>query len=80
MCSTVAFILHFVEIPERFNGLNKIGRMVNKFSECNPFQPKTLTLTPNKSNYLPENNYISIYPKTLRGAFHNGYDKGVDCN
>ena len=31
------------------------------------------------STYLKENNYIYIYPKMLRGAFHDGYDKGVDC-
>ena len=29
--------------------------------------------------YLWENNYISIYSKALKGAFHDRYDKGVDC-
>ena len=76
-------------MPERFNGLNmgsipgsnKTGRMVNSLvsvihSNSNPNPSKSMT---QGSIYLRENNSISIYPKTLRGAFHDRYDKGVDC-
>ena len=86
MCSTLAFILHFVQMPERFNGLNegptprfnKIGRMVNNLESVIHSHPNPNKSRRRSSTYLRETNYISIHPKTLRGAFHDRYDKGVD--
>ena len=87
MCSTVAFILHFVQMLERFNGLNvgptprfdKISRMVDSLVNVIHSQPNRNKSMTRDSTYLKENNNISIYPKMLRSAYHDRYDKGVDC-
>ena len=73
-------------MPEKFNvgptsWFDKIGRMANSLasvihSHVNPNPNKSMTYD---STYVRGNNYISIYTKTLRGAFHDRYDKGVDC-
>ena len=60
---------------------DKIDLMVNSLMSVIHSNPN---INPNKSmmrgsTYLRENNYIFIYPKTLRGAFHDNYDKGVYC-
>ena len=86
MCSTMAFILHFVQMPERFSGLNagplprfdKMGRMVNSLVSVIHSHPKANKSMTCGSIYLRENNYISIFPKTLRSAFYDRYDKGID--
>ena len=72
MCSTVAFILPFVQMPGRFNGSNvgpttwfdKISRMVNSLVSVTI---PTLTSNPNPnksmtrgSTYFRENNNIYI--------------------
>ena len=87
MCSTVVFILHFVQMPEIFSGFNvgltfrfdKIGRMVNSLGSVIHSHPNPKTSMMQGSTYLRENNYISIYSKILRDAFHHHYDKGVEC-
>ena len=64
-------------------GFDKISRMVNSLASVIHSHPNFKS-NPNKSmtrgsTYLRENNYISIYPKMLRGAFNDRYDKSVDC-
>ena len=67
----------------------QIGCIVNSLvsvihSYLNPDSKPNPKPNPNKSmicglTYLKENNYYSLYPRMLRGAFHDHDNKGVDC-
>ena len=77
------YSLHFVQMPDGLNvgptpKFDKIGHMVNSLVNVihsHPNLNKSMTCC---CTYLRENN-ISIYLKTLKGAFQDHYDKSIDC-
>ena len=85
MCPTVAFILRFVQMPERFNSSNvsptprfdKTGRKVNSLMSVIHSYPKPNKSMTRGSTYLRKNNFISSYPKMLGGAFLDHNNKSV---